>query len=214
MTVRIVPLTAAEFDAAAPALVEVYIAAMGYPARIHAHRVSAWRRDSARPGFRAFCAVRSPAADSPAALRPGSPASSPAGSDARVLGVAYGFHGSPQTWWHQQVQRGVAYRRLPAALLDGYFEVAEVQVSPEHQGRGLGRRLLRALLDVPAADPAHGTAPETHALLSTPEVPGEDNHAFRLYRSLGFHDVLRTFYFPGDSRPFAVLGAPLPLPAP
>ncbi|WP_349018570.1 hypothetical protein [Corynebacterium mastitidis] len=54
MTVRIVPLTAAEFDAAAPALVEVYIAAMRYPARIHAHRVAAWRRDSARPGFRAF----------------------------------------------------------------------------------------------------------------------------------------------------------------
>ena len=47
-------------------------------------------------------------------------------------------------------------------------------------------------------------------LLSTPEVAGEDNRAWRLYRRLGFEDVLRDFTFAGDRRPFAVLGRVLP----
>ena len=50
-------------------------------------------------------------------------------------------------------------------------------------------------------------------LLSTPEhgaaPPGR---AWRLYRRLGFRDVLRDHRFTGDSRPFAVLGRELPLP--
>jgi ribosomal protein S18 acetylase RimI-like enzyme len=45
-------------------------------------------------------------------------------------------------------------------------------------------------------------------LLSTPD---SDTRAFRLYRDLGFVDLRRDYLFPGDSRPFAVLGATLPL---
>ena len=48
-------------------------------------------------------------------------------------------------------------------------------------------------------------------LLSTPEVPREESRAWRLYRRVGFTDVLRHFHFPGDERPFAVLGRDLPL---
>jgi len=51
-------------------------------------------------------------------------------------------------------------------------------------------------------------------LLSTREIEGEDNSAWRLYRSLGFTDVLRSYRFEGDARPFAVLERPLPLPGP
>ena len=50
--------------------------------------------------------------------------------------------------------------------------------------------------------------PERHMLLSTPE--GE-NRAWRLYRRLGFGDVLRNYRFTGDPRPFGVLGRELPL---
>ena len=48
-------------------------------------------------------------------------------------------------------------------------------------------------------------------LLSTPE--GE-NRAWRLYRRLGFTDVLRNYRFTGDPRPFGVLGRDLPLGPP
>jgi hypothetical protein len=56
---------------------------------------------------------------------------------------------------------------------------------------------------------------ETRVLLSTPEygtrTPGR---AWRLYQRTGFQDVLRGQRFTGDSRPFAVLGAALPLAPP
>ena len=47
---------------------------------------------------------------------------------------------------------------------------------------------------------------ETNVLLSTPEINGEANRAWRLYRRLGFADVIRDYHFAGDPRPFAILG--------
>jgi ribosomal protein S18 acetylase RimI-like enzyme len=38
---------------------------------------------------------------------------------------------------------------------------------------------------------------------------GQAGRAWRLYRRFGFEDVLRHFHFPGDDRPFAVLGRQL-----
>ena len=46
------------------------------------------------------------------------------------------------------------------------------------------------------------------ALLSTPDA---DTKAFRLYHADGFVDLARGYHFPGDSRPFAILGVSLPL---
>lgn len=199
MPLSIHPLTPAEFQAAAPVLVDVYLRAMRYPARLRESRITAWQRDCTLPGFRSVCALHTPPTHSSHA--PGASPGIPRITPTNLAGIAYGFLGSPETWWHQQVGRGLRYRGQPASLLDNYFEVAEVHVTPALQGQGLGRLLLSHLL-------SH--APGRTALLSTPEVPGEANRAFRLYRSFGFRDVLRSFYFPGDSRPFAVLGAPLP----
>ena len=52
---------------------------------------------------------------------------------------------------------------------------------------------------------------ESHVLLSTPEANGEANRAWRLYRRLGFTDVIRGYHFAGDPRAFAILGRSLPL---
>ncbi len=76
---------------------------------------------------------------------------------------------------------------------------------PPAQGHGLGARQLRALLTM-----AEGAT----TLLSTPEADEGTSRAWRLYRRFGFVDVLRDFRFPGDERPFGVLGRDLPLPAP
>jgi ribosomal protein S18 acetylase RimI-like enzyme len=48
-------------------------------------------------------------------------------------------------------------------------------------------------------------------LLSTPEINGEANRAWRLYRRLGFIDIIRGYHFAGDPRAFAILGRALPL---
>ncbi len=113
------------------------------------------------------------------------------------VGVAYGYHGAPGQWWYSEVRRGV--RASGRDELGDFFELTELHMHPDWQGHGLGEALLRSLAD---------GRPERYMLLSTPE--GE-NRAWRLYRRLGFADVLRDFRFTGDPRPFGVLGRELPL---
>ena len=66
----------------------------------------------------------------------------------------------------------------------------------------LGEDLLRALVD---------GLPQRRVLLATPEGT---SRAWKLYRRLGFTDVLRDYRFAGDPRPFAILGRSLPLESP
>ena len=123
--------------------------------------------------------------------------------DARdeVCGLTYGYTGRPGQWWFSEVQRGLG--RPDSPWLADYLELTELHVRPDRQGAGTGQALLTALLS---------DRPERAVLLSTPEGT---NRAWRLYRRMGFVDVLRNYRFTGDPRPFAVLGRPLPLePAP
>jgi GNAT superfamily N-acetyltransferase len=121
--------------------------------------------------------------------------------DDALLGFGYGYASEPGQWWHDQV-RGAVPRNLREHWLGDCFEVVELHVRPSAQGHGLGAAQLRGLL-------AMATAKTT--LLSTPEAPEATSRAWRLYRRFGYVDVVRNFMFPGDSRPFAVLGRTLPL---
>jgi ribosomal protein S18 acetylase RimI-like enzyme len=127
-------------------------------------------------------------------------------SDAPLLGVAYGYPGAPGQWWQQQVVLGLQRGGLPpqeiARLMTSYFELTELHIAPRAQGRGLGEALIRRLL---------AGRGESHVLLSTPEINGEANRAWRLYRRLGFTDIIRGYHFAGDPRAFAILGRALPL---
>lgn len=123
--------------------------------------------------------------------------------DDRLLGFGYGYSSGRGQWWHEQVRAGLTEQAYLAWLTDT-FEVVELHVRPEAQGRGLGERQLVALLD---------GATERTVVLSTPEAAGEESRAWRLYRRMGFVDLLRRFRFPGDDRPFGVLGRRLPLSA-
>ena len=96
------------------------------------------------------------------------------------------------------VRRAVDRETAEEWLVDA-FELSELHVLPEHQGAGIGRQLLLSL----------GTGLRHQVmLLSTPD---SDTRAFRLYRATGFVDLARNYLFPGDARPFAVLGVRLPL---
>ena len=118
--------------------------------------------------------------------------------DGSLVGFGYGYTTMPGQWWHDLVRRALDREAANAWLVDA-FELSELHVLPQYHGIGIGRRLLTSL--------AAGI-PHTSMLLSTPD---SDTRAFRLYRDTGFIDLARNYLFPGDSRPFAVLGARLPL---
>ncbi|MGQ4600490.1 GNAT family N-acetyltransferase [Nocardia sp. R6R-6] len=172
----------------------VYVAAMDYPRGTEHHRAPMWTEHTTRPGWQAVAAVV-PDDCGRIDLR-----------SAPIVAIAYGYRGAAHQWWHQQVHSGMRRSGWPEPsareLLSDYFELTELHVHPTAQGRGIGATLLQRLLR---------DRTERAVLLSTPEVDGEDNRAWRLYRRAGFTDVIRNFVFAGDSRPFAILGRRLPL---
>lgn len=118
--------------------------------------------------------------------------------DESLVGFGYGYTTRPGQWWHDLVRRAVDAPTAVVWLSDA-FELSELHVLPEYQGFGIGRRLLTSLASA---------IPHQSMLLSTPDT---DTRAFRLYRDAGFVDLARNYLFPGDIRPFAVLGARMPL---
>jgi GNAT superfamily N-acetyltransferase len=121
---------------------------------------------------------------------------------AKVIGFAYGFHGRRGQWWYDTVWNALV-RALGAAQtadwLSDCMEVAEVHVQKRYQRSGIGTQMLTTLT---------GGRPERTAVLSTPD---RDTTARRLYRRLGFAELLTGYSFPGGSPPYVVMGAQLPL---
>lgn len=181
---RLVDLSVDELRGRLREALRLYVSAMGYPPGTAEHRAPMWLSHMLRPGWRCVAAL-----DEQGAL----------------VGIGYGYLGGAGQWWHEQVRQGLATVRGPAAVrywMSGYFELTELHVRPDAQGRGTGERLLRRLLNGVEA---------RSVLLSTPEGP---TRAWRLYRRVGFRDVLRRHHFAGDPRAFAVLGRDLPLDPP
>jgi GNAT superfamily N-acetyltransferase len=173
---------AAEFEQQVDSLLAVYAAAMRPAAAMLPGRRALMRRHAEGPSFRALAAR----------WDPGGP----------VIGFAYGFRSTAGQWWHDSVLVALSSRagaRTAAGWMADCLEVAELHVHPDHQQRGIGRRLLLTL--------ASGRGERT-AMLSTPD---QESAARRLYRSVGFSDLLTGYGFPGGGPPYAVMGAPLPL---
>jgi ribosomal protein S18 acetylase RimI-like enzyme len=183
---------------------EVYAAAMSPPEDQLPGRHTIMERHAGYAAFRAIAAIVHPPGWAPA---DGGPAhSGPAGSELTtgdLVGFAYGFHGGSGQWWHDLVSRTTA-SILGSRAADDWFgdslEIAEVHVLPSYQGRGTGLAMMLRLT---------AGRPERAAVLSTMDA---NTPARRLYRGLGFTDLLTSFIFPGTELPYAIMGAPLPLP--
>ena len=184
-TLSVSELSPGEFAARLDQMIAVYAAAMRPPVEMLPGRRSIMAGHAAHPGFRALLAAEDGS---------GAPA-----------GFGYGFHGAAGQWWHDTVSRALTASRGDAAAatwLDDSFEVAELHVAPDYQGRGVGAGVLLRLTS---------GRPERTALLSTRDA---DTPARRLYRGTGFTDLLTAFrFFPGGEPPYAVMGAELPLRA-
>lgn len=178
---RLVELSPHELNARLNEALALYVTAMNYPPGTVEQRAPMWLAHMLRDDWRCVVAL---------------------GEHDELVGIGYGYRGSIGQWWHEQVRRGltaVAGVNAVDEWMYDYFELTELHVLPSAQGRGLGEQLLRSLL---------GGVPTSRVLLSTPEGPSK---AWRLYRRVGFVDVLRHYQFTGDPRPFAVLGRTLPM---
>ena len=90
-----------------------------------------------------------------------------------LLGFTYGYTGKHGQWWTDQVTAAVP-SGLADTWLGGHFEIVELAVVPDAQGRGFGTALLESLLL---------GLPHDRALLTTYD---DDRPAPRLYRRLGW----------------------------
>lgn len=180
--VAIWELSKTDFLGSVSELTAIYGAAMEAPAEELPTRRAIMERHAASPAFRALAVT--------------------SGDSRRLIAFTYGFRGVPGQWWHDVVRNGLLSASGPSVAadwLDYVLEIAEVHVRPEFQARGIGRRMVVTL--------AAGRSERT-AVLSTRDA---DTPARKLYRSLGFTDLLRDFLFPGGGPPYAVMGARLPL---
>ena len=190
-------LSAEQFTAELDTLTRIYALAMKAPAAELPGRIAIMERHATYPAFSAVVAVLPTGWD-----RDQDRGRDVAGGQQALIGFAYGFHGSAGQWWHDLVASSLAVRSGSQAAGHWFgdsFEFAEVHVRPDQQARGTGRQMMHTL--------AAGR-PERTAVLSTP-----DGHtrARRLYRSLGFVDLLPAYSFPGAGPPYTIMGAALPL---
>ena len=130
----------------------VYRSVFGDHLDAAAWRAEVWDRHSAREGFRL---ARAYDVDD-------------------LVGFAYGYTGEPGQWWTDNA-REVLAPDVAAAWLGGHFELVSIGVLAGARGRGVGRSLLRALLD---------GLPHDRLLLMTSADP--DDAPRRLYESEGW----------------------------
>ncbi|MEV7088230.1 GNAT family N-acetyltransferase [Streptomyces sp. NPDC093085] len=116
----------------------------------------------------------------------------------RLVGFVYGMPNDRAHWWSTVVE---PYLRAGGAdmWLDDSFVITELHVHPEFQARGIGRALITAITDA---------AVQPRSILSAIDI---ESPARRLYRTLGYEDLARQVHFPSAPKPYAVMGAPLPL---
>ncbi|MEU0135475.1 GNAT family N-acetyltransferase [Streptomyces sp. NPDC006296] len=129
---------------------------------------------------------------------PGARAFGAVAADGRLVGFVYGLPNSRTHWWSTVVE---PYLRATGSdgWLDDSFVITELHVHPDFQQRGIGRSLITTITD---------TVDLPRSILSAIDT---DSPARGLYRALGYQDLARQVLFPSAPKPYAVMGAPLPL---
>ncbi|MEV3861008.1 GNAT family N-acetyltransferase [Streptomyces sp. NPDC050095] len=116
----------------------------------------------------------------------------------RLVGFVYGMPNDRTHWWSTVVEPYLRSRGSDE-WLDDSFVITELHVHPGFQNRGIGRTLITTITDA---------APQPRSILSAIDF---DSPARGLYHALGYEDLARQVLFPSAPRPYAVMGAPLPL---
>jgi ribosomal protein S18 acetylase RimI-like enzyme len=115
---------------------------------------------------------------------------------ARMLGFAYGYASNRGQWWHENV-RSALPPYLAREWLEDSYQLTEIAVRPEAQGRGIGSELHDRLL---------GSVSHAKAVLSTLDA---ETVAYYMYQARGWVTLLENYYFTGVSQPYRIMGLDL-----
>ncbi len=110
-----------------------------------------------------------------------------------LSGFGYGYISQPGQWWHNEVVRQLDADTVEEWFVDA-FEIVELAVRPEMQGRGIGGRLHDRLL--------HPVVQRT-AVLSTLDA---ETRGLHLYRKRGWKVIAAGFHFRGVRDPYLIMG--------
>lgn len=102
--------------------------------------------------------------------------------DEKLVGFVYGFDFLKENWWAMQIDS-----KLPSGT-DWYkntFELNELAVLEEYQGKGYGKELMKCLIENFRGD---------KILLSTKRF--ENEKIINFYHKLGFKDLINPFEYP------------------
>lgn len=114
--------------------------------------------------------------------------------DGELTGFAYGYEGRPGEWWHDRVYACLRPDARSQWLGPRHFELVELQVAPEREGRGIGGSLHDALL---------ARARGSTAVLSTQR---SNDRARGFYGRRGWETIVENMDFGEGFDPFVVLG--------
>lgn len=116
----------------------------------------------------------------------------------RLVGFVYGMPNDRSQWWSTVVEPCLRATGNES-WLDDSFVITELHVHPDHQQHGIGRALITTITDA---------VEQPRSILSAIDT---ESPARGLYRALGYRDLARQVHFPSAPKPYAVMGAPLPL---
>ncbi|MFG2502594.1 GNAT family N-acetyltransferase [Streptomyces sp. NPDC048441] len=121
--------------------------------------------------------------------------------EGRLVGFVYGMPNDRGHWWSTVVEPYLRAQDMDG-WLDDSFVITELHVQPGYQNRGVGRTLITTITDAVS---------QPRSILSAIDT---ESPARGLYRCLGYADLARNVQFPSAPKPYAVMGAPLPLRRP
>jgi GNAT superfamily N-acetyltransferase len=114
----------------------------------------------------------------------------------QAVGFAYGHANTPDQFWCAEVAKAVEPWMVKEWLTDS-FRLVEMAVTPEAQGQGTGGFLHDYLLRKQSYQ---------KAVLSTMAA---ETRAYWMYHKRGWGVLLDSFFFPGVTRPYRIMGLEL-----
>jgi GNAT superfamily N-acetyltransferase len=114
----------------------------------------------------------------------------------QAVGFAYGYANTPDQFWYEEVAKAVEPWMVMEWLTDS-FRLVEMAVTPEAQGQGTGGLLHDYLLREQSYQ---------KAVLSTMAA---ETSAYWMYHKRGWGVLLDSFFFPGVTRPYRIMGLEL-----